>query len=74
MSYIIYETRFNLNLSWLFAPLGLNINTTVLSAIGLTLIIIAIVAIILLLYTKTFKAIFQILDKLLWVFVLIILY
>ena len=72
-SYVILFTKpgFKLNLSWL-QSLGININTTVLGAIGITLIFIAIVVIILLLYTKTFKAIFQILDKLLWVFALII--
>ena len=62
---------FTLNLSWL-ESIGLSINTTLLSVIGTTLIFISIIAILLLLYTKTFRAIFQILDKLVWVFTLLI--
>ena len=71
--FVVLFTRpgFTLNLSWL-EQLGISINNSVLGAIGITLIFTSIVAIILLLYAKTFKAIFQILDKLLWVFVLII--
>ena len=72
-SCIILFTKpgFTLNLSWL-ESIGLSINTTLLGAIGTTLIIMSIISIILLLYTKTFKAVFQILDKLVWVFTLLI--
>ena len=69
MCLILFTGPKGIDMSWL-ASLGINIDTTLLNAIGLVFIITAVISIILLLYTKTFKAIFQILDKLLWVFTL----
>ena len=69
MCLILFTGPNGINMSWL-ASLGININTTLLNAIGLVFIITAVISVILLLYTKTFRAIFQILDKLLWVFTL----
>lgn len=72
MGLILFSGPEGIDMSWVSSIFGLNISTSLLSALGFTILLVAIVTIVMLLYAKTLTSIKQILTKLGWIFALML--
>jgi hypothetical protein len=72
MGLVLFSGPKGVNMNWLSSIAGWNIDVSLLSVIGLTILLIAIVTIVMLLYAKTLASIKEILGKLIWIFALML--